>query len=236
MKRFLLILLIIICFGKIAICQSEIWNDIQESQITQIGERLIIPDTYRVLEFDLPALNSLFENAPNEFTNEAEQNPSIVSLPMPDGKIERFSFWVSPTMAPELQLQFPEITTYTGQGIDDKAASLKMDLTPQGFHAMILSPEGRVFIDPYARGNIKYYISYYTKDFTKNGATLDCELFIEDGKLEELKSLRDIAFLTPTGPQLRTYRFALLQRENTLPIMAEQLLLVSLRLVQLLTE
>ena len=206
MKNFLLLCILIICFGNIVNSQSVIWKDIQESQIQKTGDRVIIPDIYRVLEFDINNLKSLLETAPDEFTIDAVQNPSIVSLPMPDGKIEKFTFYSSPAMAPELQSQFPEITTFTGQGIDDKAATLKMDLTPHGFHAMILSPNGRVFIDPYDRGDTKNYISYYTKDFTKNGATLECELFIEDGKLEELKSLRDNAFLTPTGPQLRTYR------------------------------
>ena len=206
MKNFLLLCILIICFGNIVNSQSVIWRDIQESQIQKTGDRVIIPDIYRVLEFDINNLKSLLETAPDEFTIEAVQNPSIVSLPMPDGRIEKFTFYSSPAMAPELQSQFPEITTFTGQGIDDKAATLKMDLTPHGFHAMILSPNGRVFIDPYDRGDTKNYISYYTKDFTKNGATLECELFIEDGKLEELKSLRDNAFLTPTGPQLRTYR------------------------------
>ena len=206
MKKYLLLSLLVFFFTSILKPQSVIWNDIQESQVQQIGDRLIIPASYRVLEFEINNLKNLLESAPEEFTIEASQNPSIVSLPMPDGRTEKFTFNFSPTMAPELQSQFPEIRTYTGQGIDDKAATLKMDLTPHGFHAMILSPNGRVYIDPYDKGNTRDYISYYTKDFIKENASPECELFIEDGKLEELNYLKENFVLTPTGPQLRTYR------------------------------
>ncbi len=206
MKKFLLVLTLFVYLSLNATAQKNIWNDINESQIKLISERVIVPESYRVLELDKDNLRTLFESAPIEFTRDSETNPSIVLLPMPDGSTEKFIFWESPTMAPELQDQYPEIRTYTGQGIDDRAAILKMDLTPQGFHAMILSPNGRVFIDPYFKNNSQYYISYFTKDYIKRGETIDCELFIEDGKLEELKSLKENSILTPTGPQLRTYR------------------------------
>ncbi|HRP94014.1 MAG: T9SS type A sorting domain-containing protein [Ignavibacteriaceae bacterium] len=206
MKKFLLVLSLFIYFSLNVNAQTNIWNDINESQIKLVSERVIVPESYRVLELNKDNLRILFESAPIEFSSESETNPSLVSLPMPDGSTENFFFWESPTMAPELQKQFPEIRTYTGQGIDDRAATLKMDLTPLGFHAMILSPNGRVFIDPYDRGNTQYYISYYTSDYIKKGASLDCELFIEEGKLEELTTLRQNVVLTPTGSQLRTYR------------------------------
>ena len=105
----------------------------------------------------------------------------------------------------ELQTQYPEIRTYTGQGIDDPYATLKFDLTPHGFHAQILSPNGRVFIDPHNKGDIEHYISYYTKDFHKQNADYDCQLFADEYLSGETIYETD-ELLTPGGPQLRTYR------------------------------
>ena len=200
----LFLLLVIITFAGICVkAQTNIWTDIPEAQINQTGERFIIPDSYRTLKLNLSAAQTLLLSAPMEFTNEAMEGRSIIILPMPDGTFQKFKFWESPTMAPELQAQFPEIRTYTGQGIDDSYATLKFDLTPHGFHAQILSPNGRVFIDPYSKGDIYNYISYYTKDFHKLDAVFDCQTEFDITQPE-----LDYEIDTPTGPQLRTYRLA----------------------------
>jgi hypothetical protein len=205
MKKYLLLSLLVFCFTIILKSQSVIWNDIQESQVEQIGDRLIIPTSYRVLEFEINNLKNLLESAPEEFTIEASQNPSIVSLPMPDGTFQRFNFWESPTMEAELQAQYPEIRTYTGQGIDDPYATIKFDLTPHGFHAQILSPDGRVFIDPHNKGDIHHYISYYTKDFVKRDGFFECQVeYDEDYDFH----FNPESIFTPSGPQLKTYRLA----------------------------
>ena len=74
---------------------------------------------------------------------------------MPDGSFESFSFVNSPVMAPELAAKFPEIQVYLGQGIDNPSSTVRFDLTPQGFHAMILKTGESIFIDPFNSWNIK---------------------------------------------------------------------------------
>lgn len=206
MSKKILFILIIVLVSKVLYSQSSIWKDISESEIVDKGERVIVPYQYRICEFDIEAITKSFRSAPIESTGEIPLNTIEVLLPMPDGTNQRFAFWESPTMAPELQSLYPEIRTYTGQGSDDKYASIKMDVTPHGFHAMILSPNGRVFIDPYFIDNSKYYISYFTKDYHRSGSLTDCELLVEEGKIEELNFIKQNADLTSTGPQLRTYR------------------------------
>ena len=105
-----------------------------------------------------------------EGTEAARTSPAVIALPMPDGSVARFAIAETQVMAPELAAKFPEIRTWAGQGLDDPAATVRLDWTPQGFHAMILSAAaGRVFIDPYSRDDTLLYISYFTRDHLSPG-------------------------------------------------------------------
>jgi hypothetical protein len=111
--------------------------------------RNIVPQTYRTVEADRTALAELLERAPLEFSGTAGAE---ILLPMPDGTFARFEVQESPIVEPALAKNFREIKTYVAQGIDDPTATARLDLTPAGFHAIILSPQhGVTFIDPYWR-------------------------------------------------------------------------------------
>ena len=100
----------------------------------------------------------------------------MLEIPMPKGDTAKFYIWESSAMAPELAAKFPDIKSYTGQGITDGTATIKIDWTEFGFHAMILSPvTGSVFIDPYAQGNTTNYISYFKEDLKKNDPYIELE-------------------------------------------------------------
>jgi Metallo-peptidase family M12B Reprolysin-like/CHRD domain/Secretion system C-terminal sorting domain len=103
--------------------------------------------------------------APMELTPEARNSSLILELPMPDNQTQKFRVFESPTMDKELAKQFPEIKTYAGTSISNEATTIRFDITPAGFHAMVLSSEGIIYIDPYSRGTTDFYIVYNKKDF-----------------------------------------------------------------------
>ena len=147
------------------VAQKSMWQSM-ESDPKASGERQIIPQKYRVLRLDMSKMQALLGRTPMEFTAEAINSDVILELPMPDKQIQRFRIFESPMMEKDLARRYPEIKTYAGTSLDVGGATIRFDVTPTGFHAMVLSPQGTFFIDPYSRGDTEYYISYYKKDFT----------------------------------------------------------------------
>lgn len=155
------------------------WEPIPESSIPPIGPRYVLPQKYHTAWLNLPAVESFLAHVPERFTPAALETSElpILTLPTPDGRMTRFHLAESPVMHPDLQAQFPEIRCYTGYGIEDPTATLKCDLTPWGFHAMVRSSETGVwFIEPYSHGDRQHYMVYYKKDHPRPaGEDFVCE-------------------------------------------------------------
>jgi len=146
-------------------------------------------DTHRKAYFssDTPALRNLLQNAPQEYSGD---NSYIISLPLPDGSLSRFSIIESPVMAEGLAQKYPEIKSYKVFGIDDPAASGRVDITPRGFHAMLHTSNGRVTIDPEA--------SLYRAQWRKGGgenSTFQCKT----GALKLGEPSQPSETMSPTG-------------------------------------
>jgi hypothetical protein len=147
----------------------DIWNNLDESSFTVKGERQIIPSVYQVKHLNFEGIKTYLQTAPLEFTADAWQDAIPVALPMPDGSVQHFRVVESPIMEKGLAEKFPGMKTYVGQGVENPAATVRMDYTHKGFHAMIYSPDGTVFIDPYSSQTTQEYIIYYRKDLTDPG-------------------------------------------------------------------
>jgi len=151
------------------------WKDIPQANVQSSGERVIIPQKFRTITLNNSEIKSVLNAAPLEKNVRAGNSNSVITLPMPDGRNLRFRFVESPIMEDGLAAQIPDVTTYMGQGIDDPYTSVRFDMTPLGFHAMIFTLDNVVFIDPYAQNDNVNYISYFKSDF-KSDKTVNCEV------------------------------------------------------------
>ncbi len=144
------------------------WNDITADQAAQVrGERRITPQRARSLALDVTGLRAMLAQVPVGELSEVAASAHIIELPLPEGGMAAFRLLEVPVMHPELQARYPMIRTYTGVGLED-GALLKMDLTPHGFHAMVLAPGGDDwFIDPLAFGDDAHCQSYLKRHFRK---------------------------------------------------------------------
>lgn len=151
-----------------AIPADQLWQAVESiSAPSPQAQSYLQPTQFASFMLDEALLSAAVSQAPLEFTDAAEASPLVIALPHPAGGFARFEIVVSPIMAPELAANYPQIATFSGQGIDDPAASLRMDITPLGFHAQVLSPSGRWYIDPYWHLHDDAYISYFGRDLTR---------------------------------------------------------------------
>jgi hypothetical protein len=157
----------------------------------------------RPLSLNVAGLRTALATAPLE--SQARGQALVLQLPLPNGTNTSFRVVEAPVMAPALATQFPNIKTYVGVGVDDPNASVRLDLTPQGFHAQVLSPTtGTFYIDPTTYTTTQQYLSFWKRDMP--GRNFDCGV-TEDGTKQRTASAG--SGLRTNGPVLRTYRLAM---------------------------
>ena len=167
----------------------------------------------QALTLDEAALRAVLATAPFEGQASA---PLELALPRPDGSVARFAVRETSVMAPELARKFPAIKTYAGAGLDDRSASLRLDLTPQGFHAQVLAGNGNTYyIDPVTRTDTRHYLGFFRQDMNRAAAGPQpaCEFAPTADELKETRVRLAAATASgkalASGSQLRTYRLAL---------------------------
>ena len=160
------------------------------------------PGVFAPAKLDRAGFERLLGAAPREGAGA----PLEIQLPTPRGGLARFRVVESPVMEPALAAKFPEIRTYVAQGVDDPAATARLDMTPAGFHAQVLAPSGAVYIDPYSRGDDTLYAVYFKRDYRKAGGAFRC---LTDAH-HRAHAARGGGGAGPdtSGDSLRTYRLA----------------------------
>ncbi|MDB5328362.1 MAG: hypothetical protein JWM57_3931, partial [Phycisphaerales bacterium] len=142
-------------------------------------------------------------------------NSRLISIPTPDGGFEKFRIVESSILTGADATKYSNIKTYAGVGVDDPSASIRLDLTPLGFHAQVLTlgGNGAYYIDPLYRSGSTVYASYYGSDARahdgQKNLTNDLKTF---GKAAAARTTAGTATTgtaaRTSGTQLRVYRTA----------------------------
>lgn len=204
---------------------AELWQPVEVASSVFGPKRLQVAALYKTMRLNQSTLAELLARAPMEFTEAVRTTPAIITLPMPDGTLARFSFEESPIIEAGLAAQFPELKTYRAQGIDDPTATARFDWLPSGFHAMVLASSGTVLIDPQnsSAGNAisassaANYTSYFKRDAVRTSEPFTCGVVGDVGS-ERMKRPADhlstesagkrVNLAAISGVTLRTYRLA----------------------------
>ena len=144
-----------------------------------------------------------------------------IILPLPDGSEANLKITPSSVMSKALSQQFPEIKTWEVKGVSEEITG-SIDFTRQGFHGMLIMPDGdRVFIQPNTENKLSNqsalssqsrYISFsekqnqdsFNNEFScgvDDGSSLTFNVAAKDGLLSE-------RLLARPAPEVITYRLA----------------------------
>ena len=177
-------------FGKIAIDQSALRDN--------------FPKEFQLFDLNInPLKQELFS-----IINKVGKNTTIISLPNADGQMEQFEVNEASNFDAELQAKFPEIRAYSGKGITDRYATLKLSISPQGIQTMVFrTDKENEFIEAYSQDHTVYAVF---KSQRNRSTGWECSTVEEKSVLESTsKSAIGSNTIQSSAGQLKTMRLAL---------------------------
>ncbi len=204
-KTFTLLYAALVFMNVSSSAQTDFFRPISSLPNSPHHNRWIAPKQAAYFQLSEETLRGYLNLAPSEETLYEKGTSFNLDLPMPEGNMETFRVVASSVMAPGLMSKYPRIRTYAGVSIRNASWKVRFDLTEKGFHALVLRPEGHIYIDPVFHNELALYQSYHRADYVHPNKNMVCET--EDEVLtapyETANPKRSI------GTELRTYRLAL---------------------------
>lgn len=209
MKKMTLLLVALGVFSVYA-QQNSPWQSIDKTALQTYSkvERTSVVNKFDAYSLDLSTFKSQLQNAPLRGVS-STISTKITYFPNAEGEIQPYRIYEAPVMHKDLQAQFPDIKSYVGVAVNDKFSTVRFSTTRFGVHAMILSPKGTVYIDPYT-ADLNHYMVYRKKEAI-SGSSFECltsESEINTGKPAYFSPKNAYDIESNTGI-FRTYRLGL---------------------------
>jgi hypothetical protein len=185
---------------------DDLWSPTAERvQASNDGNRRRVnPSSYAAYTLDAGALDAILDSAPDEAAKSAE--PATLQVPTPNGNLVAFEIVESPVLDEQAALRHPDIKTYVGRlESGTHAVSIRLDVTPQGFHASVRGSGPAWYIDPAYNGDDSLYVSYFGSSLPADEKAL-VEPELSQETVEAVESIGE----GPGNPaRQREYRLAL---------------------------
>ena len=201
MKKELLTLFALFSMGFVSAQNRSYWAPSNTSKAKIAANAAVSRENFPK-EFKLFDLN--FQSLKQELGSVTGKGTVLITLPNFDGKMEEFELYEASNFDAELQAQFPEIRAYSGKGITDKYATLKMSISPQGIQTMVSRVGFVEFMEPYSQDRKSYAVYSSVSERGK----IDFKCSTEDKKIfTDLSGKIGESARSNTG-QLKTMRLA----------------------------
>ncbi len=157
--KFLLAIVMAFGISITAPAQQIVWSANNSSPDNLARDKAVsrqsFPTEFKLFNLNIePLRQQLFS-----IVDGAAQNSTVISLPNADGDIEQFEVYEASNFEPDLQARFPEIRAYSGRGITDVYATLKLSISPQGIQTMVFRTDREnEYIEPYSADHTVYAV------------------------------------------------------------------------------
>lgn len=122
--------------------------------INKAATRTNFPTNYKLFDANLNAIQQYLLSAA-----EAHTSNLVFSLPNADGILEEFELVEASNFEPALQAKYANIRSFSGKGITDKNASVKLSISPQGIQTIVFRDgKEEEYIEPYSTDNLTYSV------------------------------------------------------------------------------
>ncbi|GAA4762805.1 MULTISPECIES: zinc-dependent metalloprotease [Flavobacterium] len=206
MKKQLLIALTPILLSGYANAQAnkfwEVSSKGKENVVTAKGvARESFPKDFMLFDLNSEAMRQTLFSA----VNNTSKKSAVISLPNAEGGIEQFEVFEASNFDAELQAQFPEIRAFSGKGLTDKYATLKISISPEGIQTMVFRVgKENEFMEPYSADRKVYAV--YKSQREKGKLNWTCS--VDDKKAFEDISNKIGSVQKSSAGQLKTMRLA----------------------------
>lgn len=148
----------VICFSIHVSAQQNYWAQQSPANVLttyKAVNRQSFPTSYKLFQLtDASLKEKLFS-----VVDKVNHPSVIISLPNADGDMEQFEVFEASNFEPALQARYPGIRAFSGKGVTDKYASLKLSYSPKGIHTMVFRTEKQAeFIEPYSQDHTIYAV------------------------------------------------------------------------------
>ena len=204
-KLFLIIFLVIGISFK-ASAQQVVWsvnnNNPENLSKDKAVSRQSFPQEFKLFSLNIEPLKQQLFSIVN---SRSHLDSTVILLPNADGDLEQFEVYEDSNFEPDLQARFPEIRAYSGRGITDKYATLKLSISPQGIQTMVFrTDKENEFIEPFSQDHTVYAVFrshrekgqmpwFCATEDRKLAADLDTQVqntFVPDSSAGQVKTMR----------------------------------------------
>src|SRR6187549_927478 len=173
MRKLLPVTLVLLSFSTLAFSQGDrFWSanngDRNNIPTDKAVARLTYPKEFRLFNLNLEPLRQELLSV----VDRSSKHLTVVTLPNANGELERFEVYEASNFEPDLQAKFSEIRAYSGKGVTDQYATVKLSMSPQGIQTMIFrTDKENEFIEPYSNDHRVYSVYKSHRDKGKFGWT-----------------------------------------------------------------